>query len=83
MTSGPDPGDFSNGPPPSRRGFGAAYWASIIIGLMLILAGAAIGFFGPRLFPAHHALRAAGLAVAAVAWQPVAAQLNRRPRSRR
>jgi hypothetical protein len=41
--------------PSLRQGFGAAFWAAILIGLAMILAGAVIGFFGPALFPVHHA----------------------------
>lgn len=60
MTSAPEsgtvsdptlPGDPADYAPARRRGFGAAFWAAIIIGLLLILAGAIIGFFGARLFP--------------------------------
>jgi len=36
-----------------RKGFGAAFWAAMLIALTLILAGAVVGFFGPRLFPLH------------------------------
>ena len=74
MTSAPDPGTFSDTTalpdsalprdpaeyaPARRSGFGAAFWASIVIGLILILAGAIIGFFGARLFPVHPAAQAA------------------------
>ena len=62
MTSAPDPGTLSDPASPNgpaeyttrrRPGFGAAFWASIIVGLILILAGGVIGFFGARLFPVH------------------------------
>lgn len=69
MTSAPDTGVLDDPGPtdsalprdpaeyaaPRRPGFGAAFWASIIIGLILILAGGVIGFFGARLFPVHPA----------------------------
>jgi hypothetical protein len=45
--------------------FGGAYWAFMVISLILILAGGVVGFFGPRLFPPHAARApapAAGLA---------------------
>jgi hypothetical protein len=48
-----------------RPRFGAAYWAAMGLSLVLILAGAVVGFFGPRLFPpraAHAPVPAAGLA---------------------
>jgi len=48
-----------------RPRFGAAYWAAMGLSLILVLAGAVIGFFGPRLFPAnaaHAPAPAAGLA---------------------
>jgi len=81
MTSEPDPGSLSDDAPPRRRGFGAAYWASIIVGLIMILAGAVIGFFGPRLFPAHPAAQSPtpDRTVAGVTWQPAPARLNRPP----
>ena len=62
MTSAPDAGDVSDPTlprdpadyaPPRRPIMGPAFWAAIIIGLVLIGAGAIIGFFGARLFPAH------------------------------
>jgi len=68
MTSAPDSGEIADpalpgdpaGYAPSRRpGFGAAFWTAIIIGFVLILAGAIIGFFGARLFPLHPAAQAA------------------------
>jgi len=76
MTSAPDPGTLADPAladptlprnpddyaPPRRPGFGAAFWASIIIGLILILAGAVIGFFGARLFPVHAAVHPAAQA---------------------
>ena len=36
-----DPADYAA---PRRPGFGAAFWASIVLGLVLIAAGAIIGF---------------------------------------
>jgi hypothetical protein len=51
MTGSIDPDEG----PSLRQGFGAAFWAAILIGLVLVLAGAVIGFFGPTLFPVHHA----------------------------
>ena len=41
--------------PERRPRFGAAYWAAMALSLVLILAGAMVGFFGPRLFPPRHA----------------------------
>ncbi len=81
MTSAPDPGTLSDPAlpdstlpkdpaeyaAPRRPGFGAAFWASIIIGLILILAGAIIGFFGARLFPVHPAAQAASGSAATAA----------------
>ena len=77
MTSAPDTGeaagavsdptlprDPSEYAPSRRPGFGAAFWASIIIGLVLIAAGAIIGFFGARLFPVHPAAQVSGQAAA-------------------
>ena len=64
MTSAPDSGDIADPTlprdpadyaPARRPGFGAAFWTAIIIGLVLIAAGAIIGFFGARLFPVHPA----------------------------
>ena len=34
-----------------RRGFGRAYWAMMALAFACVLAGAVVGFFGPRLFP--------------------------------
>ena len=45
-----------------RPRFGAAYWIAMGLSLVLILAGAAVGFLGPRLFPPHAPVKAAGLA---------------------
>jgi predicted benzoate:H+ symporter BenE len=39
--------------PGPRPRFGAAYWAAMAASLVLVLAGAVVGFFGPRLFPPH------------------------------
>ena len=58
MTGAPDL-EPTPGVQPPRRGFGAAFWVAIIGGLILILAGMVIGFFGPRLFPVHPGARAA------------------------
>ena len=41
--------------PERRPRFGAAYWAAMALSLVLILAGAVVGFFGPHLFPPRHA----------------------------
>jgi hypothetical protein len=49
-----------------KSGFGAAFWVAIASSLVLVLAGALVGFLGPRLFPAHprHGTApAAGLAI--------------------
>ena len=39
---------------PSRPRFGAAYWLAMVLSVVLILAGAIVGFLGPKLFPPHH-----------------------------
>jgi cytochrome c biogenesis protein CcdA len=62
---GPDP----EAPSLRRSGFGAPFWFAMGFSLVLILAGAVVGFLGPRLFPARHAHGtppAAGLAIPAV-----------------
>jgi hypothetical protein len=38
-------------PPPRRPLLGAPFWAALALSLVLILAGAVMGFLGPRLFP--------------------------------
>ena len=67
MTSAPDAGDVSDPTlprdpadygPPRRPVMSAAFWAAIVIGLVLIGAGAIIGFFGARMFPVHPAAQA-------------------------
>jgi hypothetical protein len=47
--------------PPPRR-LSAGWWVAMTLSLVLILAGAAIGFLGPRLFPPHPSTPPAGLA---------------------
>ena len=42
-----DPGDYGL----RRRGFGAAFWACIILCFLCALAGAGVARFGPALFP--------------------------------
>jgi hypothetical protein len=51
--------------PGRRPRFGAAYWAAMALSLILILAGAAVGFLGPRVFPprAAKSIPAAALAI--------------------
>jgi hypothetical protein len=34
--------------------FSAGFWAALALGLMLMLAGAVVGLFGPRLLPPAH-----------------------------
>ena len=51
MTGSVDPDEG----PSLRHGFGGAFWAAVLISLVMIAAGAVIGFFGPALFPVHHA----------------------------
>ena len=46
-----DPHDYAL----RRRGFGLAFWAAMVFGLLCILAGIAIDRYGPKLFPAHTA----------------------------
>ncbi len=47
--SAPDPDDETL----RRRVLGLAFWAAMVFGLVCILAGVAIGRYGPQLFPAH------------------------------
>jgi hypothetical protein len=42
-----DPADYG----PRRRGLGLAFWSMIVFGLLCVLAGVAIGRFGPMWFP--------------------------------
>ena len=58
--SAPDPDDITLPRDPHdysvrRRGFGLAFWAAMVFGLLCILAGIAIDRYGPKLFPAHPA----------------------------
>jgi hypothetical protein len=58
--SAPDPDDITLPRDPHdyslrRRGFGLAFWAAMVFGLLCILAGIAIDRYGPKLFPAHMA----------------------------
>jgi hypothetical protein len=48
--------------PAPRHRFGAAYWAAMLLSLILILAGAVVGFLGPKLVPPRHPPTTAGLA---------------------
>jgi hypothetical protein len=47
---------------PPRPRLGAAWWVAMALSLALILAGAAVGLLGPRLFPPHPSTPPAGLA---------------------
>lgn len=40
--------------PPPRPLFSGGFWVALALGLVLVLAGAVVGLFGPRLFPASH-----------------------------
>ena len=56
-----DPGDYGL----RRRGFGAAFWACIILCFLCALAGAGVARFGPALFPPRPAPRPTPAAAAA------------------
>ena len=48
-----DPGPDQDDAAP-RPLFSAGFWTALILGLVLVLSGAVVGLFGPRLFPSSH-----------------------------
>jgi hypothetical protein len=45
-----DPDEDDSAPRPL---FSAGFWVALGLGLVLVLAGATVGLFGTKLFPAH------------------------------
>ncbi len=51
----PDPDPDLDDDAPLRPVLSPGFWVALALGLALVLAGATVGLFGARLFPAAHA----------------------------